>query len=125
MVIAVRFLFLSLLFALLVAIFAVQNATPVTVAFLSGSFQTSLVIIILGAATFGALIILSLALFSQFKLQRLLRAARQREQQLQGEIAGLRRLLPKQHREMSEDQEQTAPLPAVGDSNDSGGNCRP
>ena len=120
-----RFLFLSLLFALLVAIFAVQNATPVTVTFLQGSFQTSLVIVILGAATFGALIILSLALFSQFKLQRALRAALQREQQLQGEIVGLRRLLPKQPREAKEDQEQTAPMSPVDGSSGGGGNCRP
>lgn len=121
----VRFLFLSLLFALLVAVFAVQNATAVTVTILAWSFQTSLVIIILGAATFGALIILSLALFGQFKLQRALRAARQREQQLQGEIAGLRRLLPKQPcDETREDQEPTAPMPTVGNADDHSGVCR-
>ncbi|MDF2571581.1 MAG: Lipopolysaccharide assembly protein domain protein, partial [Sporomusa sp.] len=54
-------LLFAFIFALLVAVFAVQNSLPVTVTFLTWGFQTSLVIIILGSATFGAMTILSLA----------------------------------------------------------------
>ncbi|WP_093687828.1 LapA family protein [Sporolituus thermophilus] len=80
-----RFLFLSFVFALLVAIFAVQNSLPVTVSFLMWSFQTSLVIIILGAATFGALVIVSLATLAQFRLKRTIHQLRQRLSDLETE----------------------------------------
>jgi len=85
-----RYLFFSFLFALLVAIFAVQNSLPVVVSFMSWSFATSLVIIILGAATFGALMILSLASLVQFRLQRNLKQAKQENAEFQAEINTLK-----------------------------------
>jgi lipopolysaccharide assembly protein A len=83
-------LLFAFVFALLVAVFAVQNALPVTVSFLMWSFQTSLVIIILGAATFGALTILSLSMLVQFKLKRSLNKLNQSKQQLEAENLALR-----------------------------------
>ena len=83
-------LLFAFVFALLVAIFAVQNALPVTVSFLLWSFQTSLVIIILGAATFGAMTILSLAMLVQFKLKRNLTKLKQSHQQLEVENLALK-----------------------------------
>jgi lipopolysaccharide assembly protein A len=82
-----RYLFFSLLFALLVAIFAMQNSLPVVVSFMNWSFATSLVIIILGSATFGALMILSLASLVQFRLQRHLQQTQQENTALQAEIS--------------------------------------
>ncbi|HEU5394740.1 MAG TPA: LapA family protein [Candidatus Methylomirabilis sp.] len=48
------YLFVALILALLVATFAVQNATPVTVKFLVWNFDSSLVVVILLAAGVGA-----------------------------------------------------------------------
>lgn len=78
-------LLLAFIFALFVAVFAVQNSLPVTVTFLMWSFQTSLVIIILGSATFGAMTILSLAMLVQFNLKRSLHKLTQSQQQLEAE----------------------------------------
>lgn len=78
-------LLFAFVFALLVAAFAVQNSLPVTVTFLVWSFQTSLVIIILGAATFGAMTILSLALLVQFKLRRTISKLTETQRQLEAE----------------------------------------
>ena len=78
-------LLFAFVFALLVAVFAVQNSLPVTVTFLVWSFQTSLVIIILGAATFGAMTILSLALLVQFKLRRTITKLTETQRQLETE----------------------------------------
>lgn len=78
-------LLFAFIFALLVAVFAVQNSLPVTVTFLMWSFQTSLVIIILGAATFGAMTILSLAMLVQFKLKRSIHKLTQLQQMLEAE----------------------------------------
>lgn len=85
-------LLLAFIFAFLVAIFAVQNSLPVTVTFFAWGFQTSLVIIILGSATFGAMIILSLAMLVQFRLRRALHKAQQIQQQLEIENRQLRDL---------------------------------
>ncbi|WP_425061198.1 hypothetical protein SCACP_19810 [Sporomusa carbonis] len=78
-------LLFAFVFALLVAVLAVQNSLPVTVTFFVWSFQISLVVIILGAATFGAMTILSLAMLVQFKLRRSLYKTKQIQQQLEDE----------------------------------------
>lgn len=47
-------LVISLLFALLVAVFALQNAAPVAVSFLFWHFETSGALLVLAAAAIGA-----------------------------------------------------------------------
>ena len=44
------YLFFTLAISIVVAVFAVQNAADVTVGFLMWTYQTSLVVVILGAA---------------------------------------------------------------------------
>jgi len=53
----------ALLFALLVALFAVQNTMMVKIAFLLWQFEVSLVLVILGAASFGALCVFLVGMF--------------------------------------------------------------
>jgi lipopolysaccharide assembly protein A len=84
------YLILAFAFSLVVAIFAVQNSLPVTIAFLSWSFQTSLVIVILGAATFGALSTLSLAMLMQIKARWALKKVKQHQGELEAEINTLK-----------------------------------
>lgn len=48
------YLFFTLVISIVVAVFAVQNAADVTVGFLMWTYQTSLVVVILGAALMGA-----------------------------------------------------------------------
>jgi len=72
----------SLLFALIVAVFAVQNNTPVDIAFLGWKYSgISLVLVIIGSAASGALIVFLIGLFRQIKLSvenRQLKAANER-----------------------------------------------
>lgn len=84
------YLFFSFLFALAVATFAVQNSLPVVVNFFIWSINTTLVIVILGSATFGAMVILSLAIFVQFRLRFALQRAKQRQTGLEAEISLLK-----------------------------------
>ncbi|MBO8141439.1 MAG: LapA family protein [Firmicutes bacterium] len=52
-----QFLFvLALLFALAVAVFAVQNAEPITVNLIRWQLETSLVVVVLGSAATGAMV---------------------------------------------------------------------
>ncbi len=58
---------LALLFALVVAIFALLNAQPVTVDFIFNEFQISLALVILVSAFAGAIILGFLGIFRQVK----------------------------------------------------------
>ncbi|NMB25375.1 MAG: DUF1049 domain-containing protein [Firmicutes bacterium] len=51
----VLYLVLALVFAVFVALFAVQNAGQITISFLTWHWDTSVAVVILGAAAFGAL----------------------------------------------------------------------
>ncbi len=89
-------LVVALIFALLVAAFAIQNSLPVTVSFVAWSFQTSLVIVILGAATFGALAVVSLAIPMQIKARWDLKKALHRQGELEAEAKTLQERLDKE-----------------------------
>ncbi|MDI3281604.1 MAG: LapA family protein [Bacillota bacterium] len=67
-------LILALLFALAVTLFAVQNATAVTVRFLHWNFQTYLAVVIFGSAALGAVVVALLGLVKQIRLRWRLRA---------------------------------------------------
>lgn len=60
-------LILTLIFALLIAIFAIQNAIPVTIQFFWITTQVPLVLIILGSVLAGALIVFLIASYRQFR----------------------------------------------------------
>ena len=63
-------LILSLIFALLISIFALQNASPVAIQLLWLTKDVPLVLIILGSAFAGALIMLLLAFWRGLRLKR-------------------------------------------------------
>lgn len=90
------YLLFALVFSLLVAVFAIQNSLPVSVSFVTWSFQTSLVIVILGAATFGALAVISLAVPMQLKARWDLKRVRQRQGELEAEVKTLQERLEKE-----------------------------
>ena len=85
------YLLAVLFFALLVAIFAIQNAVPVDIQFLSWRFpEISLVLVILGSLVTGALFAFVLGLFRQASLGRRLRHYQARNRELTDELARIR-----------------------------------
>lgn len=62
----IRFV-ISLIFAVIIAIFALQNATNVTFRFLFAEFAISQALIILISAVFGAIMVLILGTIKQIK----------------------------------------------------------
>lgn len=82
-------LVLALICALLVALFAVQNARPVAVAFLTWRSEVSLVLIILGAAALGAVAAFLLGTLKLVQQRRTIREANQRAQRLESELERL------------------------------------
>ncbi|HVJ49688.1 LapA family protein [Desulfitobacterium sp.] len=60
-------LILTLAFALLIAIFAIQNAAPVAINLFWITTQVPLVLVIIGSVLAGALIVFLIALWRQFR----------------------------------------------------------
>ncbi|MDO3410918.1 lipopolysaccharide assembly protein LapA domain-containing protein [Saccharibacillus sp. CPCC 101409] len=76
-------LILMLIFALITAIFAVINVNPVEVNFLFGYANVPLVLLILGSALFGGLIVGLFGIYRQFRLHREMKKLRLENEQLQ------------------------------------------
>jgi lipopolysaccharide assembly protein A len=62
-------LLLGLLFSLIVAIFAVVNVAPVTVNYLYGYTEMPLILIIIGSALLGGLVVGMFGILRQYRLQ--------------------------------------------------------
>lgn len=60
----------GLIFAILIAIFAIQNASIVALNMLMWEFEISLAVVVLGSIIFGALVIGIFSYFKQFQLKR-------------------------------------------------------
>jgi len=81
---------LALIFALLVAIFAIQNAGMVEINFLVWRFpQISLVLVILGSAAFGAIFVFLLGLVKQLKMSRAIWELKSQNKKLNEALARL------------------------------------
>jgi uncharacterized integral membrane protein len=66
---------LALIFALIVAVFALQNAIAVDISFLTMEFSISQALVILISAAFGALVVLLLSLVRWIKFQSKLKSS--------------------------------------------------
>src|SRR5580765_4252657 len=87
--------FLSILFAIVIAIFAVQNTQPVSVTFLFwGPFNTVSAVLVLISAALGALAMLLLSLTREAGLRWRLRSQGQQIKQAQARIAQLEAAQP-------------------------------
>lgn len=81
-----KFVVFALIFAIVGAVVALQNATAVTVSFAFWSIETSLVLVILGSAMTGALIILLLAAPVQIRLRWVADKANRRVTELEAKL---------------------------------------
>jgi len=88
-------LVISLLFALVVAVFAVQNNTPVDISFLGWELKKiSLVLVIFGSAAAGAVTVFSLGLVKQIRLKMELRQMKAQNEKLNSQITALQAVSP-------------------------------
>jgi uncharacterized integral membrane protein len=60
-------LIIGTVFAIIIAIFSIQNAIPVSISFFSWNFKTSLVVVVLGSLAVGVII---MGIFSSIKQLR-------------------------------------------------------
>ncbi len=102
---------LSLIFALIVAVFAIQNADAVAVKFLIWDISVSQALIVLISAIFGALAVALIGMISQMRLKSTIRSDKKEIASLQGEIASFKSKLDRNGREAATDvADGTAPV---------------
>lgn len=100
-------LLISLIFAVIIAVFAVYNVDPVPVNYVFGEAQWPLILVILASALAGALLSGAVALIRNYALQRKVKS-------LQKEIAVKESLIATQQNEISEYRESDGnPDPVV------------
>lgn len=80
----------SLIFAILVSIFAVMNSDPVTIKLLWKQFEFSQAIVILGSAAFGAIIVALMGMVSRVKSTLKVRELQNKIKGLEKEVEELR-----------------------------------
>ncbi|MEK8126372.1 lipopolysaccharide assembly protein LapA domain-containing protein [Paenibacillus filicis] len=78
-------LIVTLIFALITAIFAVINVEPVRVNFMFTQTDIPLILVVLGSTLLGGLIAAFLGLIQQFKLKRVVRQLEKRIAELEQE----------------------------------------
>jgi lipopolysaccharide assembly protein A len=80
-------LILALIFALIVAVFAVINVDPVEVNYLFGTANWPLILIILSSVLMGGIIVASVGIFRMFVLQRKIKQLEKENKSLNEKIA--------------------------------------
>ncbi|GGJ78625.1 putative integral membrane protein [Anoxybacillus voinovskiensis] len=82
-------LLFAMLFALVVAIFAVANVNAVSVNYLFGKTEWPLILIILGSTAMGGLIVASFGFFRIFQLQRQVKVLSKEKKELQEKMEAM------------------------------------
>lgn len=85
------YLVVALTFSVLVAVFAIQNVGPVDIWFLTWHVQElSLVLVILGSALIGAVVVFLLGLVKQISNHRQIKELRRKNDDLEKIVEGLK-----------------------------------
>lgn len=95
-------LILGILFALIVAIFAVVNVEPVTVNYFFGKAEWPLILVILGSVFMGGIIVGAVGFFRYYALQKKVKT-------LTKEVAQLKSQLNSQEQTQTVDDKETTP----------------
>lgn len=86
---------ITLLFAIIVTLFAIQNANTVVISFLFGEFNISQTLVILISAALGAIIVLLMGIVKQVKQNMKIKSLNNENQEMKKEIDNLKREIDK------------------------------
>ena len=115
-----KFVVFALIFAIVGAVVALQNATAVTVSFAFWSIETSLVLVILGSAMTGALIILLLAAPVQIRLRWVADKANRRVTELEAKLQASEAKNPATASAAAQNPNTADPAASAGSTNEAG-----
>lgn len=101
---------LILLFALVVAVFAIQNSNPVTIKLFQWEDRVSLAFIIIGSIVFGSIVMAVVTSFTQLKMGKKIRSLKRKNEQQEEEINDLKIEINK----IREDNNELSPDKGMG-----------
>lgn len=78
---------LTLLFAAIIALFAIVNAAVVTVSFIFAQFEVSLALVIIISALFGAIVVILFDSFKKIKTKKTIKTLNKKIAELEKELA--------------------------------------
>lgn len=113
------YIVLMLIFAIIVTLFAIFNATAVTVSFIFAEMEVSLALVIIGSALLGALLVLLFDAFKKLKTSKIIRESNKKVQELEKQLVLKDEALRQRDNMIAQKEDQIKVLKEVNESNKS------
>ena len=113
------YIVLMLIFAIFVTLFAIFNATAVTVSFIFAEMEVSLALVIIGSALLGALLVMLFDAVKKLKTSKIIREANKKVQELEKLLVLKDEALRQRDSMIAQKEDQIKALKEANESNNS------
>lgn len=113
------YIVLMLIFAIFVTLFAIFNATAVTVSFIFTEMEVSLALVIIGSALLGALLVMLFDAVKKLKTSKIIREANKKVQELEKQLVLKDEALRQRDSMIGQKEDQIKALKEANESNNS------
>jgi len=113
------YIVLMLIFAIFVTLFAIFNATAVTVSFIFAEMEVSLALVIIGSALLGALLVMLFDAFKKLKTSKIIRESNKKVQELEKQLVLKDEALRQRDSMIAQKEDQIKALKEANESNNS------
>lgn len=113
------YIVLMLIFAIFVTLFAIFNATAVTVSFIFAEMEVSLALVIIGSALLGALLVMLFDAFKKLKTSKIIRESNKKVQELEKQLVLKDEALRQRDNMIAQKEDQIKALKEANESNNS------
>lgn len=113
------YIVLMLIFAIFVTLFAIFNATAVTVSFIFTEMEVSLALVIIGSALLGALLVMLFDAVKKLKTSKIIRESNKKVQELEKQLVLKDEALRQRDSMIAQKEDQIKALKEANESNNS------
>jgi len=113
------YIVLMLIFAIFVTLFAIFNATAVTVSFIFAEMEVSLALVIIGSALLGALLVMLFDAVKKLKTSKIIRESNKKVQELEKQLVLKDEALRQRDSMIAQKEDQIKALKEANESNNS------
>lgn len=113
------YIVIMLIFAIFVTLFAIFNATAVTVSFIFAEMEVSLALVIIGSALLGALLVMLFDAVKKLKTSKIIREANKKVQDLEKQLVLKDEALRQRDSMIAQKEDQIKAFKEANESNNS------
>ena len=113
------YIVLMLIFAIFVTLFAIFNATAVTVSFIFAEMEVSLALVIIGSALLGALLVMLFDAVKKLKTSKIIRESNKKVQELEKQLVLKDEALRQRDSMIAQKEDQIKAFKEANESNNS------